>query len=241
MTSFPPPSSTPNASATEGLPPDERLPSYTEVFVPGATKYYVILDGKYRGIYTNWAVVGPVLNLIQANHRKVYSFSDAQDALRDSDIAMAMVTAHLAGLSVDSGNQVKAPVQPEVPVNSGAHESAASSTASQPAQSNAIAGPLPAATTQTPPLLPLLQSGELIALIASSADIEEGREEYLKGRGGRPAGGGWPYLAVARGRRRGIFANSPEASALVVGYSGFLSRGFRTVGAAHLWLLDHPQ
>ncbi|KAI0045476.1 hypothetical protein FA95DRAFT_1607657 [Auriscalpium vulgare] len=237
MTSFTPPS-----DAQPSAPSVEKLPTYTETPVPGFFTYFVILDGKYRGIYTDWAVVGPAVRLLKASHRKVTSWSAAVEALNNADVAIAMVTNQMASVSINDAAQTSAASQAHVSTG------AAATTSSRELPTASMRTPAPAAPAAPPapppsrsPSPSSLPTGELVALVATDEEIEEGMEEHVQGRGSRPRNshGGWPYLAVARGRKRGIFPNTPAAISLTVGYPGQLARGFRTIGGAHLWLEEH--
>ncbi|KAI0038713.1 hypothetical protein FA95DRAFT_1613167 [Auriscalpium vulgare] len=170
-----------------------RLPGYTETFVPGKYVYYVLVDMRYRGIYTDWTVIGPVAR---------------QRAIKDHDLAMAILANDMANMAVSSA------------VSEGSQQQATEHGDNAP--------PSPALAEPAPIVVPddgsdqsdghssdseannedVPGEDELTELIPTEAEIAEG---YAEERGSRP-GGGWPYLAVARGRRRGIFLNGRKVS-----------------------------
>ncbi|KAI0061778.1 hypothetical protein BV25DRAFT_1916454 [Artomyces pyxidatus] len=212
----------PNNGASS--PATIQLPSWTDHAVPGVHSYYALSNTIFRGIYTNWNAIGPVVHSIQgANCVRRSTYAEAVEAM-EASAAVETILTQLAQAAIDPMDPNALASLPEglLVLQSEALPHAAVDTtdvdnppASASTDSTMEDAPTPAPTNLVP---------------ATPVRVH---------RGGRPRSG-WTFFAVARGRERGIFESAEEMTAMISTYPNGLAKGFRTREEAEMWLEDHP-
>ncbi|KAI0040687.1 hypothetical protein FA95DRAFT_1576814 [Auriscalpium vulgare] len=212
-------------------PPTVVLPSHTTGPVAGINKYYAVEGTPFDGVHTNWVTIGPLLRTIPGATWGGYpTYEAAHSSLVNASIAQQLVAAAMMQPTV------VAPAAPPPPP-AGAEPAAAAAFAT-----HALVDALEeAAASNSPPPSPTLSSVSsssgptALSDHSSFVDVEVD-DPITAARGSRPRGG-WPYLAIARGTRTGVFPNSARAhDKYASGVTRAASRGFRTEDECRAWL-----
>ncbi|KAI0055674.1 hypothetical protein BV25DRAFT_1921634 [Artomyces pyxidatus] len=199
-----------------------QLPTWTDHHIPGVDTYYGLSNTMFRGVYTSWSVVGPIVHGIPgAECVRYHTYEEAFEAITAAQEVRDLL-ARMQHASIDPmGPPTTLPPfqapSPAIAALDGPTESF-TSDASQAMTSQVPplqVPPSPVPPPQVPPPPPHIP------------------------RGSRPRGG-WAVFAVAVGRQRGIFQTAEEMVEMTTGYPNNSGRGFRTQEEAVEWLEAHP-